>query len=164
MRGSNLTGVNESGGSEDNSKGEARLSVHVVFSGLLFFTGLFITLTNGYLLWLFTGPLLQDLVTFAVIIAILFTCGTLEIVGSFGLFKLKTWARTMLTWVVFIVLLMYATLIVNVYAFGAGSGTDLASLFAGLSIVVLMGPILIHLTILLYFFTKEAEDAFAAEQ
>jgi len=142
---------------------EARLTVHVLFSALLFVVGVFIVPTTGFLLWLFSGPLFNVFPVVTILLGVLLICGILEIVGAVGLLRLKPWARTMAVWVVFIAFLTYAGLVANITAFGAtyGVGLEDVPFYLGLSFALLFGPILIHLTMFTYFFTKEAKETYA---
>ncbi len=166
MRGTSITEDAESEKTSEQEKEEARFTAHILFSALLFVVGIFILPTSGYLFWVFSGVLFKVFPVVTAILGVLVVCGILEIVGSIGLFKMKPWARTLSVWVVFIAFLMHVGLVANITAFGAtwGVGIEDVPFFLGLSLALLLGPILVHLMIFLYFFTREGKAVFTVPQ
>ncbi|MCK4445353.1 MAG: hypothetical protein KAW09_12465 [Thermoplasmata archaeon] len=156
----------ESEKTSEQEEEETRFTVHFLFSALLFVLGIFILPTSGYLLWVFSGALKESFPVITVILGVLVVCGILEIVGSIGLFKMKPWARTLSVWVVFIAFLMHVSLVANITAYGATQGGSIEDVpfFLSLSLALLLGPILIHLMVFLYFFTKEGKAVFVVSQ
>ncbi|MCK5292565.1 MAG: hypothetical protein KAR39_11190 [Thermoplasmata archaeon] len=140
-----------------------KLTVHTLFSILVLLTGIFLLPTSGFVFWLLSGSLFEIFPVITVLLGLLAVCGILEIIGSIGLFKKKPWARILTIWVVFIAFLLFAALITNVAAFGATYGVGIADVptFAVPVFIMLLGPMMIHLTIFAYFFTKEGKEPFA---
>ncbi len=140
-----------------------KLTVHTLFSILVLVTGIFLLPTGGFVFWLLSGSLFEIFPVIAVLMGLLAVCGILEIIGSIGLFKKKSWARTLTVWVVFIAFLVFAAIVANIAAFGATYGVGMADVpaFAVPVFIILLGPIMIHLTIFAYYFTKEGKEPFA---
>jgi hypothetical protein len=142
-----------------------KLTVHTLFSILVLVTGIFLLPTSGFVFWLLSGSLFEIFSVIAGLLGLLAVCGILEIIGSIGLFKKRPWGRTLTIWVVFIAFLAYVALVTNIAAFGATYGVGIADVpaFAVPVFIILLGPILIHLTIFTYFFTVEGKRPFAPD-
>jgi hypothetical protein len=128
-------------------------------------TGIFLLPTSGYVFWLLSGSLFETFSIIAILLGLLAICGVLEIIASVGMFKKRPWGRTLTIWVGFIAFLAFTALVTNIAAFGATYGVGAAdvSAFAVPIFIILIGPILIHLTIFSYFFTVEGKRAFASD-
>ncbi len=140
-----------------------KLTVHTLFSILVLVTGIFLLPTSGFVSWLLSGSLFDLFPVLAALLGLLSVCGVLEIIGSIGLFRKKPWGRTLTIWVVFVAFLAFVALVTNIAAFGATYGVGIVDVpaFAGPAFIILLGPILIHLTIFAYFFTVEGKEPFS---
>lgn len=162
MRGSHLVEEDRSEEITTEEIEESKLTVHNMFSVLVLVTGIILLPTSGFVFWLLSGSLFDIFAVIAALLGMLAVCGVLEIIGSIGLFKRKPWGRTLTVWVVFAAFLAFVALVTNIAAFGATYGVGIADVpaFAVPIFIILLGPILIHLTIFAYFHTVEGKRPF----
>ena len=144
---------------------ESKINVHNLFSTLVFVTGIFLAPTSGFVFWLLSGSLFSAFTVIATLLALLSVCGVLEIIGSIGLFKKKPWGRILTLVVVYVAFLAFLAILTNIAAFGATYGVGWVDVpaFAVPVGIVLLGPVIIHITIFAYFLTAEGKRPFAQE-
>lgn len=144
---------------------ESKINVHNLFSVLVLVTGIFLAPTSGFIFWLLSGSLFSAFTVIAALLALLSVCGVLEIIGSIGLFKKRPWGRTLTLAVVYIAFLAFLAILTNIAAFGATYGVGWVDVpaFAVPVGIVLLGPIIIHITIFAYFLTEEGKKPFAQD-
>lgn len=144
---------------------ESKITVHNLFSVLVLVTGIFLAPTSGFLFWLLSGSLFSTFSVIAALLGLLTVCGILEIIGSVGLFKKRPWGRTLTLVVVYIAFLAFLAILTNIAAFGATYGVGWVDVpaFAVPVGIVLLGPIIIHITIFAYLLTAEGKRPFAQD-
>lgn len=146
--------------------GEEGPPIAVKIIALLVMTfSVFMILLHGYLTYIFSGPLFLTFTSVGIIVIVLFAAGILEFIGGFGLLRLKKWSWSWTLYTMLVALLMFFALIVNLALAGEIiGGLATAALSAMIASILLVGPILIHITVIAFLLTDEIKSVYVKNQ
>ncbi|MCK4457505.1 MAG: hypothetical protein KAW39_07175 [Thermoplasmata archaeon] len=126
---------------------------------------IFMILLNGYLTWVFSGPLFLTFTAIAIIVVVLLASGIVELISGIALLRLKKWAWSWTLYSMLVALLMFLALIINIALVGEIiGGLATAALTATIATFILVGPILIHIFVIAFLLTDEIRSAFVKDQ
>ncbi|MCJ2563468.1 MAG: hypothetical protein LN417_05205 [Candidatus Thermoplasmatota archaeon] len=126
---------------------------------------IFMILLNGFLAWVFSGPLFLSFTAIAIIVVVLLASGIVELISGIGLFRRKKWAWSWTLYSMLVALLMFLALIINIALVGEIiGGLATAALTATIATVLLIGPILIHIFVIAFLLTDEIKSVFVKDQ